>query len=204
MAKAEETRLKIIQQAADLFNQKGYAGSSMADVMAATGLKKGGIYNHFASKDELAIAAFDFAVQQVGQRYFQALKGRRGAINRLKAIIHTFYTAIEEVPLKGGCPILNTAIESDDTHPALRERAQTAMYSWRDLIHQVVNHGLKAGELHPSVSPDTVATILVAGLEGALMMTKLYGDRIHLQRMTDHLNQYVEGLANHSELASSI
>ena len=61
MSKAQQTKARIVRQAAELFNQKGYAGSSIADVMQATGLKKGGIYNHFKSKDELALAAFDYA-----------------------------------------------------------------------------------------------------------------------------------------------
>lgn len=198
MSKAEETKARIIQQAADLFNQQGYAGSSMSDIMTATGLKKGGIYNHFASKDELAIAAFDFAFEQVGRRYIQAMKGKRGAIARLKAILHTFVTAPDEVALKGGCPLLNTAIESDDTHPALRERTQQAMYRWRRMIHTTVQSGINAGELQPAVNPDTVATILIATLEGALMMTKLYGDRIHLQRAQEHLQQYVDSLKSDS------
>lgn len=194
MSKAEETRARIIQQAADLFNQKGYAGSSMSDIMAATGLKKGGIYNHFASKDELAIAAFDFAVQQVSQRYLQAIKGKRGAIARLKAVIETFSTAPDEVSLKGGCPLLNTAVESDDTHPDLRERTQCAMDGWRNLIHQIVQKGIDVGEIQPGVNPDCVATIVISTLEGALMMMKLYGDRIHLQRAKEHLERYVESL----------
>ncbi|NET60988.1 MAG: TetR/AcrR family transcriptional regulator [Symploca sp. SIO2E6] len=194
MSKAEETKNRIIQQAANLFNQQGYAGASMSDIMAATGLKKGGIYNHFASKDELAIAAFDFAAQQASQRYLRALKGKRGAIARLKTIIHTFSTSPDEFSVKGGCPLLNTAIESDDTHPVLRERAQTAMYQWRNLIHQIVQKGLEKEEIQPKVDPYTVATILISTMEGALMLTKLYGDHIHMQRAKEHLERYVEGL----------
>jgi len=194
MARADHTRSRILQQAADLFNLQGYAGSSMADIMQATGLKKGGIYNHFASKDELALAAFDFAVQQITQRYRQALQHTSGAIASLNAIVTTFCTAPEQVPLKGGCPLLNTAIESDDTHPALRQRTQRAMAEWRRLIRRLVQQGLKTGELRPTVAPDTVATILISTLEGALMMSKLYCDRIHLDRAQAHLQHYIASL----------
>jgi len=194
MARADHTRSRILQQAADLFNLQGYAGSSMADIMQATGLKKGGIYNHFASKDELALAAFDFAVQQITQRYRQALQHTSGAIASLNAIVTTFCTAPEQVPLKGGCPLLNTAIESDDTHPSLRQRTQRAMAEWRRLIRRLVQQGLKTGELRPTVAPDTVATILISTLEGALMMSKLYCDRIHLDRAQAHLQHYIASL----------
>jgi AcrR family transcriptional regulator len=194
MSKAEDTRSKIIQQAADLFNQQGYAGSSLSDIMAATGLKKGGIYNHFASKDDLALAAFDYAAQLMGQRYTRAVKQKQRAIPRLQAVIHTFCSAPDEIPLKGGCPLLNTAAESDDSHPALRQRAQQAMDQWRQLIRQIVQQGITARELQADVDPEAVATILIATLEGALMLTKLYGDPIHLQQAQIHLEQYVKSL----------
>lgn len=200
MTKATETRARIIQQAADLFNQQGYAGVSMADVMAATGLKKGGIYNHFASKDELAIAAFEFAAQQTGQRYVNAVRAEKTAIARLQAIIQTFATSPDEVLLRGGCPLMNTAIESDDTHPILREHTQRAMTGWRELIRKTVTKGIRTGEVQSTVDPDALATILIATLEGALMLTRLYGDRVHLQRAKAHLEQYVTSLrADHGE-----
>jgi len=60
MTKGEQTRRKIVEAAAPIFNQHGYEGSSLNALMEATGLKKGGIYRHFASKEELAAEAFDY------------------------------------------------------------------------------------------------------------------------------------------------
>src|SRR6202171_5234257 len=60
MTKGEQTRKKIVEAAAPIFNQRGYEGSSLNDLMEATGLKKGGIYRHFTSKEELAVEAFDY------------------------------------------------------------------------------------------------------------------------------------------------
>ena len=62
MNKGEMTRQRIIEEAAPIFNQRGYAGCSMQDVMEATGLEKGGIYRHFESKEELAAEAFKYAI----------------------------------------------------------------------------------------------------------------------------------------------
>lgn len=190
MSQSHETRDKIIQQSSELFNQQGYAGSSLSDIMRVTGLKKGGIYNHFKSKDEIALAAFDFAVEQVTQRYQQVLR-QPGAIARLCAMIDVFGDCVENAPIPGGCPILNTAIESDDTHPALRERAQQAMNRWRSLIIQIVKKGIQQNQLKPSIDADEVASILISALEGALMMTKLYGDSVHLKRISCHLKDYI-------------
>ena len=195
MSKAEATKKHITEQAAILFNQKGYAGVSIADVMQATGLKKGGIYNHFKSKDELAVAAFNFAVTLVINRYQKALRGQRNSILRLKTLINTFCTVIDEPICKGGCPLLNTAVESDDNHPILRQCVQKAMDGWREMITKIINIGIKHKEISRAVDADVSATVIISTLEGALMMTKLYDHTIHLQRLKDHLFQYVESLS---------
>jgi len=61
MSKGQRTRERIVAEAASLFNQRGFDGSSMSELMEATGLEKGGIYRHFSSKEELAAEAFDYA-----------------------------------------------------------------------------------------------------------------------------------------------
>lgn len=192
MSKGEETKTRILQQAAELFNQQGYAGSSIADIMRVTGLQKGGIYNHFKNKDELALQAFDFAVACVGQHTKAVLRTKRHAVERLLGIIEVFRSFVDNPPIKGGCPLLNTAVESDDTHPILRERTQQGMNSWRRLICLIIEKGIDKGEIRSGVDADEVATIMIATLEGALMMSKLYGDAIHMQRAVNHLNNYIK------------
>jgi TetR/AcrR family transcriptional regulator, transcriptional repressor for nem operon len=192
MSKAQETKANIIHQAAELFNQRGYAGSSIADIMQATGLKKGGIYNHFKSKDELALEAFDYASSLTSQRTWNAVKNKRNAIERLQAMISSYLNYIDEPPIAGGCPILNTAIESDDTDSPLRDRALQAINSWRSLIVRIVQKGIKKGEVRSHIEPDTVATIIICSLEGAIMMSKLERNPIHLERAVQHLQKYIQ------------
>jgi TetR/AcrR family transcriptional regulator, transcriptional repressor for nem operon len=194
MSKAALTRSHIIQQAAGVFNRLGYAGTSMADLMAATGLKKGGIYNHFASKDDLAFAAFDYLFDWMQQRYSEALQGRLSARDRLIAVVETAYASHEDPLLQGGCPLLNTAIESDDTHAGLRQRVRVAMDRWRTMVAKIVRYGQKNDELLASLDPDEVATVLIATMEGSVMMSKLYGDRTHLIHARNHLLRYIDTL----------
>ena len=191
MSKAQQTHHHILEQSAALFNQQGYAGSSMADVMRVTGLQKGGIYNHFSSKDELALAAFDFAVQQMQMRFLGVLRGKRHALDRLMAILSVYETLLENPPIEGGCPLLNTAVESDDTHPALRERTQLAMTNWLNLLQSIVQRGIDQGELQPTIDPEMLVTVLMATIEGGVMLTKLYGDSVYMQRSIAHLKAYL-------------
>jgi len=83
MTKGTDTRERIVSRAAQVFSERGFFGASMADLLAATGLQKGGLYNHFASKEQLALESFDYAVSLVERRFTAALDGTTGAVDRL-------------------------------------------------------------------------------------------------------------------------
>ncbi|MDX6709320.1 MAG: TetR/AcrR family transcriptional regulator, transcriptional repressor for nem operon [Blastocatellia bacterium] len=192
MGKGDRTREKIIEQAAELFNCQGYFGASMSDIMRVTGLNKGGIYNHFESKERLAVESFDYAIDLVGRRMSLAIENATNAADKLVAIISVIGNLGEDKPLPGGCPLLNTAVESDDANPVLRERARLAMTRWRNRIRRITKEGIKAGEIKSSVDGDILATILIATLEGAVMMSMLYDNPVHIRRAVGHLKQYIE------------
>ena len=195
MSKGEQTRQRIVARAANVFNVRGFAGTSMGDLIQATGLEKGGIYNHFPSKEALALAAFDYAVALIGQHYQKAIAGKERALDRLIAIMGVFQRHVENPMVPGGCPVLNTAVEADDTSPVLREHAQAAMTSWHKLIGRIIKAGVLSGELRPEADPYVVASIMTATLEGALMLSRLYDDPTHLRRAVAHLISYLESLA---------
>jgi TetR/AcrR family transcriptional repressor of nem operon len=195
VTKGTDTRERIVARAAQVFSERGFFGSSMTDLLAATGLQKGGLYNHFASKEQLALASFDYAVSLVERRYAAALDGRTGATERLLAIVDVIRSLVDDPALPGGCPILNTAIEADDTMPALRGRACEAMTGWQRLIGATVKAGVATGELKRGTDPREVATVMTATLEGAVFLSKLYGDKAPMRVAADHVGTYVRGLA---------
>jgi AcrR family transcriptional regulator len=191
MEKGKTTRLDIIQQAAPIFNQQGYAGASIADVMKATGLQKGGIYNHFESKEQLALEAFSYSVRLVRQHYAEALKGHASAPNQLLAFMAVFQQFFHDPPIPGGCPLLNTAIESDDAFPSLREQASREMKQWHSWIVRILRGGIKRGEIKSTIDTKATATLFIACLEGGLMLSKLHHDPIYLQQAIAHLQTHI-------------
>lgn len=190
--KGEQTRELILARAAPLFNQQGYFGASLSDIMRETGLEKGGIYNHFASKEELALEAFDYSTALVSEQIRQALAAKTHSVERLLAMAEVFRNHFEAPPLPGGCPVLNTAIEADDAHPVLRERARKAMDGLRESVRRIISRGIEKKEIRPEADADECATIFIATVEGALMLSKLYGDPIHLSRAIKHLETYIK------------
>jgi len=195
MGKGEETRERILARSAQLFNRQGYAGASLADIMRETGLEKGGIYNHFSCKEQLALESFDYAYELVRQRVRLALVGKFNAIERLLAIVSVFQSEVDDPPVAGGCPILNTAIEADDANEVLRDRARTAMDDWRATIHRIIHRGIERGEVRPTTDAEEVASLLIATLEGALMLSNLYKDPIYMERASAHMIRFIESLS---------
>ncbi|MEA2660088.1 MAG: hypothetical protein QOF64_2823 [Candidatus Binatota bacterium] len=189
--KGERTRQRIVERCAPVFNQLGYAGASMRDLVAATGLEKGGIYNHFGSKEKLAIAAFDHSVSVLGARLDVARASSDDAGDQLVAILHAFARWASKPGIAGGCPIMNTAIEADDTNPELYAHARDAMTRWHRLIGSIIKHGVAEKQLVASTDPYEVATVITASLEGALMLARLHDDVAHMERVVDHLVAYV-------------
>jgi TetR/AcrR family transcriptional regulator, transcriptional repressor for nem operon len=197
--KGERTRRRILERTAGVFNTKGYFGSSMGDLVRASRMEKGGIYNHFGSKEELALEAFDYAASIMRGRFEDALRDREGALERLYGIVDVLGGIVNDPPVEGGCPVMNTAIEADDAHPALRERASAAMGEWLRLVGRTVKDGVASGELRPDADPREVASVVVATLEGAVMLSRLHDDPAHVRRAVAHLREYLAALAKERE-----
>ena len=191
MTKGQQTRQHIIQQAATLFNQRGYIGSSISDVMQYTGLQKGGIYRHFQSKEQLALAAFDYAQRQSTCRLVEAVAAETDAVQQLLAFIDAFHTLTLHPPVPGGCPILNTIVDSDDGDVALRERVVTVVAEWEQLIERIVADGMARGSIRRDADPQAVATLIIATLEGGILLARAHRSLVYLQHVVDHLVQYV-------------
>lgn len=195
MRKGQKTRRAIVERSAPVFNTKGYYGTSMSDLVRETGLEKGGIYGHFSGKEELAVASFEYAVGVMRERFETVLADKEGTVERLYALVDVLGCMVEEPPVKGGCPILNTAVESDDTNPVLKERATEAMDGWLRLVGSIVKEGIERGELSPEADPRQTASLVVATLEGALMMSKLCDDPEHMERAVGHLKRHLKSLS---------
>jgi TetR/AcrR family transcriptional regulator, transcriptional repressor for nem operon len=192
MSKGDRTRARIIEQSAPIFNKQGYAGTALSDLMDATGLGKGGIYRHFASKEELAAEAFDYAWSQARSVRAAGVDETPDAVDRLKRMIDNF-VELRTGLVPGGCPLLNAAIDSDDGNPVLRERAREALRGWQARLAKVIRDGRTRGEIRKSVKPEELAALVISQLEGALMVSRLNGSRKPLEWAREHLAEHLEG-----------
>jgi TetR/AcrR family transcriptional repressor of nem operon len=196
VSKGARTREQVIERAAALFNQHGYHGVSISDVMEATGLEKGGIYRHFASKEELALAAFAFAIDKMRERFDAALADATTALERLRAVLAVYARIPTDPPVPGGCPILNAAVEADDSNPELKAEAQRVLVDLKRRLRAIVRQGQEGGELRPDLDLEAFANVFVAQLEGGVMVSKLLGSQAPMRHVVEHLSSWLDGFAN--------
>src|SRR5713101_5266977 len=190
MRKGEQTRQEIIRKAAPIFNQRGYDGAALSDLMRATGLEKGGIYRHFSSKEALAAEAFDYAWRETFDARIHDLDAIPNTVDRLKQLVANFVERRGIIP--GGCPLLNTAVDTDDGNSVLRERARKALRGWRSYLISMIRAGIKAREIRPKIDAKKLATLIISSLEGAVMVYRLDRSEEALRAVQTHLGGYLE------------
>lgn len=196
MSKAANTKQLIIEKTAGVFNVKGYAGTSMNDIMEATGLSKGCIYGNFENKDDVALAAFDYNYNKVVEYIKSKILATESAIERMLVYPKTYRNYFRFQFLQAGCPILNTSTEADDTHPQLRERASAALAMWKTSLENQVKRGVTRKEIKPDTNPAEIAVIVISMIEGAFMQAKVTGKTTELKIAMDFLEKFILGLRN--------
>jgi TetR/AcrR family transcriptional regulator, transcriptional repressor for nem operon len=191
MTKGEQTRRDIVEKAAPLFNQRGFEGTSLADLMQATGLQKGGIYRHFSGKRELAAEAFDYAWEKAVRGRLDGVADVPDCVDRLKKTIDNFVERRAGL-VPGGCPLMNTAVEADDGNPMLRARARKALQGWTERLSRITAEGIKKHEIDRRVTPRQLSELIISSLEGALLISRLQNDERPLRAMKQHLDEFLE------------
>jgi TetR/AcrR family transcriptional repressor of nem operon len=191
--KGDQTRQDIIRKAAPIFNQKGYDGAALSDLMRATGLGKGGggIYRHFDSKEELAGDAFDHAWKVAMDARFEGTEKIPNTVDRLKQIVRNFRDRRSGL-VPGGCPLLNTGIDSDDGNPQLRAKARQVLSSLQDRLQSIAEEGQRRGEVRADVDSAKLATLTASTPEGSIMVSRLQKKEEPRDLAVRHLEEYLE------------
>lgn len=192
MRQPEITKEKILRKSGHLFNTKGYRATSISDITTATGYTKGAIYRHFSNKDELETETLIHLSAIMFEETRKCIVAEKTAPAKLKALFNYFESYLTHSPLKGGCPLLNAATEADDSHPALRKQAVIILDKLHEAVVHILRNGIRFGQLKSTINTDFYATLIIASMEGAIMMGKLRGNNTDMIRITKHLNQIIK------------
>lgn len=192
MRDPEATRETILKKSGVLFNTQGYKATSISQITDATGFTKGAIYRHFGSKDDLEKETLAFLSNILFEKLRVIIVQEKNAVDKLRGIFKFFESYISNPPLKGGCPLLNAAIEVDDAHPALRKEAVKTLAVLKKSLVTILQNGIDHKQLKQDTDVAFFATLIIAALEGGIMMSKLEGNNNDIRKMIKHLNDQLE------------
>lgn len=184
--KASQTRQFIIEKAAPVFNKKGIWGTSLSDLTRATGLTKGSIYGNFKDKDEVAVCVFQYNVDKLINSIFKEMDRETSPVEKLLALPRAYEKRYRQIIEYGGCPILNTATEADDTHEDLCRLTVEAICHLKEKIISLVVLAVRAKTMEGQTDSEAMANIILALIEGGSLLAKVTGEERY---MTDSLEQ---------------
>ncbi len=166
------TREKLLAEAEVLVRQRGWSGFSYADLAAAVGLRKASIHHHFPAKEDLGIAL----IQAYGQRYDAALEKILAASDdglvRVEAYAKLYLHGLEQ---EQGCLAAAMAAELGILPARIRDAVAAFFRRHIAWLRQILTEGRANETISRNVSPSQSARMIVATLEGALMMERLLG-----------------------------
>ena len=192
MRQPETTKATILKEAAVLFNTQGYKATSISEITDETGLTKGAIYRHFTNKEELEREALCYQETILAEKLRQCILSEQTAGNKLRAVFQFFRSYISNPPFPGGCPLLNAAIEADDTDQNLREGALHMLNLYQDGLKRILENGKTHGQIKSRIDIELYATIIFASLEGAIMMGKLTQSEKEINHVITFLEELIK------------
>ncbi len=195
MRNPEQTKQLIIDKALPIFNTKGYNAASLSDITSATGITKGAIYGNFKNKDEVASAAFDHAVEIIITMLSKRVRSQNNAPDKLRAIVDYYAKYVNNPPIPGGCPILNSSIEADDNLPFLRSKVIRTIALMKDSLAKIVNRGVLEGQIKRGIDAEELGVFFYATIEGAISLSRIEGDGRSYKHVKNILYRMIEEIS---------
>ncbi|MFJ9946905.1 ScbR family autoregulator-binding transcription factor [Kitasatospora sp. NPDC091207] len=191
-ARALATRQAVLLAAAEVFDERGYAAATMAEILERAGVTKGALYFHFHSKEELALAVIE------GQAAWLATwqPTSDSPVQTLIDLGYAFAHALQDDPLVRGS--IRLTIE----HGSFTQPQIEAYQGWSDVARELLERAREAGDLHPGLDVAAAAGVITGAVTGIQLSSQVLAGRQDLpRRMTDLWTLLLPGLVQPHALA---
>jgi TetR/AcrR family transcriptional repressor of nem operon len=172
MRNADSTRKRLVDEMSRLVQRQGFGSTSVNDLLHAAGITKGALYYHFPGKDELGLAV----LEREREDFLAFLDSALAAPTPMEALERFFKAALQKhrkTGFVGGCLWGNTALEMSDSSPDYTALVGKVFDEWICRIERVVRSGQEAGQIRTDQPAAELARLVVAGIEGGIMMSRL-------------------------------
>ena len=180
LTKAEKTTQYIIQTVAPIFNQHGYAATSLSDLTKATGLTKGAIYGNFENKEDLALAALKYNIKKMLNRIEAHMSQGDTSIDKLLLLADFYRNYYDFSQELGGCPIINVGVDANHQNEKLLEKVQNVIKLIERDLASIIEKGKARGEIRKAIVSETYAKRFYSLLQGGVFMAHTLQDNSYV------------------------
>jgi TetR/AcrR family transcriptional repressor of nem operon len=164
----------VIKVVSEMFLQRGFACTSMDDVVKQSGVSKSNIYYHFKSKDELTLAVLEHYISTLQNLFREQSQVEDGQLlPRLERYIERLIQDLAERDCVGGCPLMSLMVEAGKTNEAVRVRLAQFFQQQKDQLTQLLEEGKRRGEVRSDLSASVLASLISSWVEGMLMLASI-------------------------------
>ena len=182
----------IIHESLKLFSLKGFLSTSIGDILKAANTSKGGLYNHFGSKEGLFYAVLSEARKIWREKTLYQLDQADKPIEKLIRLLMNYRDRYlkDAHDFPGGCIFVTLSVELDDQRPHLARELNEGYVRLKAMIRRLLDQAQAAGELSGSIDTQALTEMIFSGMLGASVM---YG----MDKSTATLDCTINSLIEH-------
>ena len=185
---AKDTRARLLDTTARLLQHRGYHGTSLSDILAASGAPRGSLYFHFpGGKDQLAIEATRAAVDEATQALRETLAKAKNPAQGVRAYVEAAGHLMRETDYTFGCPVSPVILDATAGVAELADLCRQAFETWADMLRTSF---IAAGI--PGRRANALALLVLSSIEGLLLIARAYRDCGALMTVAAELEAVVE------------
>jgi len=176
-------REKILTEGLRVVHERGYAGASVRDIVAAAGVPQGSFTNHFASKEAFCLEILDLYFKDALATIQRTLRNDSlPPLVRLRAYIDAQIKYLNRIGWQNGCLIGNFSAEASDHSEMIRKRLVKIFEEIRQSVAYCLKAAVKSGDLSRKTECDELGGFIVASLQGAILQAKAERRAVPIER----------------------
>jgi TetR/AcrR family transcriptional repressor of nem operon len=197
--KGDLTRQKIIAKSMDLFSVKGFFHTSIADIVQATGLTKGGLYGHFRNKEEIWYAVYDECVRVWKSIVFRGVADISDPLARIDRVVeNSLKNYLGGGVFEGGCFLLNSLVDLAGVAPTMSNHVLAGFTGFAALLRRWLEEAAQLGLLKEGLNLREVANFMVVSVNGAAPLYAASKDPAVWQHTLSQIRFYTQSLRRQS------
>ncbi|TPK56429.1 MULTISPECIES: TetR/AcrR family transcriptional regulator [unclassified Mesorhizobium] len=185
---ANDTRARILETTGLLLRRRGYHGTSLNDILSASGAPRGSLYFHFpGGKDQLVVEVTRASVAEVTERLGAELAAESDPAVAVHHIYQSVARMLEDNEFSLGCPIAPVVLDAPNDVPDLEEICRSAFEQWIGLLRQAF---VRAGVVERRAR--ALALLVESSLEGLMVIARATRDRSSINVVADEVTTLIE------------